>query len=46
MPSIPLLGALFGTSPAANKNNMASQYPVQRTQDEWRAVLSPGTSHY
>ena len=38
IPTIPFLGALFGTS---TRNNMS--YPVQKTDDEWQAVLSPGT---
>ncbi|KAK4134941.1 methionine-R-sulfoxide reductase [Trichocladium antarcticum] len=37
MPSIPFLGALFGTSASANK---MTSYPDQRSPDEWRAVLS------
>ncbi|KAK3303532.1 Mss4-like protein [Chaetomium strumarium] len=44
MPSIPFLGALFGTSASASsakKPAMAQQYPDQRSDDEWRAVLSP-----
>jgi peptide-methionine (R)-S-oxide reductase len=40
MPSIPFLGALFGTStPASAKMS----YPDQRSDDEWRAVLNKGT---
>lgn len=42
MPSIPFLGALFGTSASANK---MTSYPDQRSPDEWRAVLSRGASH-
>lgn len=37
MPNIPFLGALFGTKMADNTN-----YPVQRTEGEWQAQLSPG----
>jgi peptide-methionine (R)-S-oxide reductase len=40
MPSVPFLGALFGTS-ASNSKSMAS-YPVQKPDEEWRAVLSKG----
>ncbi len=39
MPSIPFLGALFGTStPASAKMT----YPDQRSDDEWRTVLNKG----
>ncbi|KAF2181056.1 SelR-domain-containing protein [Zopfia rhizophila CBS 207.26] len=38
MPSIPFLGALFGT----NSNKMADEkFPVQKTEGEWQAILSP-----
>jgi peptide-methionine (R)-S-oxide reductase len=39
MPNIPFLGALFGSS-----SNMAdnTNYPVQKTDGEWQAQLSPG----
>lgn len=37
MPTIPFLGSLFSTS---SSNNMS--YPVQKTDDEWQAVLSKG----
>jgi len=42
MPNIPFLGALFGSS----SQNMAdnSKFPVQKTEGEWQAQLSPGTS--
>ncbi|KAH7381303.1 Mss4-like protein [Phaeosphaeria sp. MPI-PUGE-AT-0046c] len=38
MPNIPFLGALFGSS-----SSMAdtTDYPVQKTQGEWQAQLSP-----
>jgi peptide-methionine (R)-S-oxide reductase len=36
MPTIPFLGALFGSS--SSNSNMT--YPDQRTDDEWRAVLN------
>jgi hypothetical protein len=41
MPNIPFLGALFGSS-----SNMAdnTNYAVQKTEGEWQAQLSPGTS--
>jgi peptide-methionine (R)-S-oxide reductase len=40
MPSIPFLGALFGTStPASAKMS----FPDARSDDEWRAVLNKGT---
>ncbi|KAA6413249.1 MAG: methionine-R-sulfoxide reductase [Lasallia pustulata] len=35
MPTIPFIGALFSSS---NSNNMS--YPVQKGDDEWRAVLN------
>jgi hypothetical protein len=34
-----LLSSLFGTSPSSS-NTMA--FPVKKTEEEWRAVLSPG----
>lgn len=39
MPSIPILGSLFGTK-AADSSKMS--FPDQRTDDEWRAVLNKG----
>ncbi len=36
---IPFLSALFGTSPAMADN---TKYPVQKTEGEWQAQLSPG----
>ncbi|KAG9552712.1 putative methionine-R-sulfoxide reductase SelR, partial [Aureobasidium melanogenum] len=37
LPSIPFLGAFFGTS--SSSNNMT--YPLQKGKDEWQAQLSP-----
>lgn len=37
MPTIPFIGSLFTSS---NSNNMS--YPVQKHDDEWRAVLNKG----
>lgn len=39
MPTIPFLGALFST--AENRKTMS--HPVQKSDDEWQAQLSPGT---
>ncbi|KAK8196098.1 hypothetical protein M8818_007251 [Zalaria obscura] len=36
MPTIPFLGALFGTS---QRNDMS--YPLKKSDDEWQAQLSP-----
>ncbi|KKY15668.1 putative methionine-r-sulfoxide reductase [Diplodia seriata] len=36
MPTIPFLGSLFSTS---SRNTMS--YPLQKSDEEWRAVLSP-----
>ncbi|KAK4241476.1 Mss4-like protein [Achaetomium macrosporum] len=44
MPSIPFLSAFFGASASASsakQPSMAQQYPDERSEDEWRAVLSP-----
>jgi hypothetical protein len=38
---LPFLGALFGSSSKMADN---TNYPVQKTEGEWQAVLSPGTS--
>jgi peptide-methionine (R)-S-oxide reductase len=38
---IPFLSSLFGSSAAMADN---TNYPVQKTDGEWQAVLSPGTS--
>ncbi|KAK7545908.1 methionine-R-sulfoxide reductase-like protein SelR [Phyllosticta citricarpa] len=41
-PSIPFLGALFGSSSRGGRNSSdMAQYPVQKSDEEWRAVLSP-----
>lgn len=37
---ISFLGSLFSSSARAEEDNMS--YPDKRTEDEWRAVLSPG----
>lgn len=37
MPTIPFLGSLFSSS---TRSNMS--YPLQKSDEEWRAVLSPG----
>ncbi|PSN75493.1 SelR-domain-containing protein [Corynespora cassiicola Philippines] len=39
MPSIPFLGALFGSSSKDMSDN--TNFPVQKTDGEWQAVLSP-----
>jgi hypothetical protein len=41
MPNIPFLGALFGSSSSMADN---TNYPVQKTEGEWQAQLSPGGS--
>lgn len=38
MPTIPFLSSFFGTS---SSNKMPENYPVQKSADEWRAVLNP-----
>ena len=40
MQNIPILGALFGSSSKMGADN--TSYPVQKTEGEWQAVLSPG----
>lgn len=40
MPTIPFLSSFFGTS-SSSSNKMPENYPVQKSADEWRAVLSP-----
>lgn len=39
MPTIPFLGALFSSAPTRNMS-----HPVQKNDQEWQAVLSPGKS--
>lgn len=46
MPSLPLLGSLFGTNAAAADASKMTSYPDKRTDDEWRAVLNKGTYPY
>lgn len=41
---ISFLGSLFSSSVRAEDDNMS--YPDKRTEDEWRAVLSPGMLCY
>jgi peptide-methionine (R)-S-oxide reductase len=41
MPNIPFLGALFGSSSSMADN---TNFPVQKTEGEWQAQLSPGMS--
>lgn len=40
MPTVPFLGALFGSS----SSNQDMSYPVKKSDDEWRTVLSKGQS--
>lgn len=47
-PSIPFFGALFSSSAKADSGNNYSDnmsYPDKRSDSEWRAVLSPGSSN-
>lgn len=39
MPTIPFLSSLFSSSSTSNMS-----YPLQKSDDEWRAVLSKGNS--
>lgn len=39
MPTIPFLSSLFGTSSSSSSN---MSHPVQKSDDEWRAVLNKG----
>jgi hypothetical protein len=41
MPTIPFLSSFFSSSSSPKMS-----YPVQKTDNEWRAVLSKGASHY
>lgn len=41
-PTIPIIGSLFSSSAKAESSDNMS-YPDQRSDDEWRAVLSPGS---
>lgn len=41
MPTIPFLSSFFGTS-----SSQKMSYPVQKTDEEWQAVLSKGKVSY
>jgi peptide-methionine (R)-S-oxide reductase len=41
MPTIPFLSSFFSTS-----NSSKMSYPLQKSDDEWRAVLSKGSSPF
>lgn len=41
-PTIPFLGALFGSSAKSDSQSNNMSYPDQRSDDAWQAVLSPG----
>jgi hypothetical protein len=38
--NIPFIGGLFSSKASAESNKMS--YPVQKSDDEWRAVLNKG----
>ena len=38
MPSVPFLGSLFSSS----SSKKMEDFPVQKNDDEWQAVLNPG----
>ena len=40
MPSVPFLGSLFSSS----SSKKMEDFPVQKSDDEWQAVLNPGMS--
>lgn len=41
-PTIPFFGALFSSKSNSEEPSGAMSYPDQRSEDQWRAVLSPG----
>lgn len=41
MPTIPFLGSFFGSSSSSSSQKMPENCPVQKSANEWRAVLSP-----
>lgn len=43
-PTIPFFGALFSSTSNSEESSGAMSYPDQRSEDQWRAVLSPGLS--
>lgn len=43
-PTIPFLGALFSSKANSEESSANMSYPDQRSEDQWRAVLSPGSS--
>ncbi|KAM7207498.1 Mss4-like protein [Naviculisporaceae sp. PSN 640] len=40
MSSLPFIGSFFSRNNSTNNNTMDTSYPVQKTPDEWRAVLN------
>lgn len=43
LPSIPFFGALFSSSSSnTSDSNMAESFPLQKSDDEWRTVLTRG----
>ncbi|KAJ5899559.1 hypothetical protein N7495_004303 [Penicillium taxi] len=42
-PKIPILGALFSSKSNSNEKTGTMSYPDQRSEEQWRAVLNPGT---
>ena len=43
MPTIPFLANFFGTSSSNSSNSSKMSFPVQKSDEEWQAVLSKGT---
>ena len=43
MPTIPFLGSLFSSSSSSSRD---MSFPVQKSDDEWQAILSKGAQIY